>query len=567
MPTRTLNQRLTDWFAPSAPWGVTPRGLAIWMCAATFLVFAAHGAWPTPDSNEANYLGKAKHYWNPEWCGQDFYFQSADAHPVFYWTFGWLTLLMPLPAVAWIGRIAVWIGLAIGWQRLSSQLLRRIEFGPLAAATFVLLAERCHMAGEWVVGGIEGKSIAFVFIFFGLAELAAGRWTRVFPLFGAAAAFHVLVGGWAVVAALAAWTVVGRKQIGFVRLLPYLIIGGVLASPSVWYGLRLTRNVDPTIVAEANFLYVVERLPHHLWPERFQALIPRHIAVMATTAVLCGVLTGFPWTYFRRKPDAETSIDRLNPGGWRAIAVFFCAAAGIALIGMALPILLKDRPEQLHALMRYYWFRASDAYTPLVCALAAWRCLELLMDWNPSLAVTPLLGMGVLLVWDLGEQIPHWPFDVPGIHAARVDSRPDAVAGKKDFDPADWRATCAWISANTPESAVFLTPRGNKTFKWYAKRAEVVTVKDFPQDAVGIQNWWARLNVLHANPDKSSPRRWLRSPAEKGLDELRRLAGDYGAEYVLIQYLDEVPELPLTPLYRQGNFAVYRLAPVKQAEL
>ena len=39
-----------------------------------------------------------------------------------------------------------------------------------------------------------------------------GQWSRVWLLLGAASAFHVLVGGWAVVAALVAWCITGDQQ-------------------------------------------------------------------------------------------------------------------------------------------------------------------------------------------------------------------------------------------------------------------------------------------------------------------------------------------------------------------
>ncbi len=66
-----------------------------------FAVFFLHAGWAAPDVNEAHYLSKAKHYWDPAWCRSDFFCGTADAHQFFYWTFGWLTRYLSLPAVAW----------------------------------------------------------------------------------------------------------------------------------------------------------------------------------------------------------------------------------------------------------------------------------------------------------------------------------------------------------------------------------------------------------------------------------------------------------------------------------
>ena len=53
----------------------------------------------------------------------------------------------------------------------------------------------------------ESKVIAYVFLFLGLAMLARNRWCWVWPMLGIASGFHVLVGGWAVVAASLSWLV------------------------------------------------------------------------------------------------------------------------------------------------------------------------------------------------------------------------------------------------------------------------------------------------------------------------------------------------------------------------
>jgi hypothetical protein len=59
-------------------------------------IFAAAGAWPTPDTNEAHYLSKARHAFDPSWGGGDFFLESREAHGVFYRLLGPLAAAMPL---------------------------------------------------------------------------------------------------------------------------------------------------------------------------------------------------------------------------------------------------------------------------------------------------------------------------------------------------------------------------------------------------------------------------------------------------------------------------------------
>jgi hypothetical protein len=44
------------------------------------LVFLAVGGELTPHSNEAHYLSRLKHFWNPTWCAGDFFLESPESH-------------------------------------------------------------------------------------------------------------------------------------------------------------------------------------------------------------------------------------------------------------------------------------------------------------------------------------------------------------------------------------------------------------------------------------------------------------------------------------------------------
>ena len=158
-----------------------------------------------PEVNEPYYLGKAIHYWNPQWASSDWFLQTADTHAVFYFTVGWLALLLKPTTLAWTVRLLTWILLAWSWQRLSRALVPKAWGSVLTATLFVFLLQHCNMAGEWVVGGAEAKGFAFALAFLALEAMIEGYWNRMWLLLGAASAFHILVGGWAAIAAGAVW--------------------------------------------------------------------------------------------------------------------------------------------------------------------------------------------------------------------------------------------------------------------------------------------------------------------------------------------------------------------------
>ena len=170
-----------------------------------FAVFCLQGAWPVPEVNEPYYLGKAIHYWNPHWASSDWFLQTADTHAVFYFSVGWLALILKPTAFAWTLRLLTWALLAWSWQRLSRAVVPRAWASVLTATLFVFLLQHYNMAGEWVVGGAEAKGFSFVLVFLALEAMVEGYWNRMWLLLGVASAFHILVGGWAAVAAGAVW--------------------------------------------------------------------------------------------------------------------------------------------------------------------------------------------------------------------------------------------------------------------------------------------------------------------------------------------------------------------------
>ncbi len=143
-----------------------------------FAVFFIQGAWPVPDVNEPYYLGQVIHYWNPGWLRGDFFIETPNTHRVFCLAFGWLSLWLKPATLAWTGRILTWSLLAWAWRRLSFAVVPRPWWAVLSAALFVCLTDRCQMAGEWVIGGVEAKGFAYVLGFLGLEQLVRNRWNR-----------------------------------------------------------------------------------------------------------------------------------------------------------------------------------------------------------------------------------------------------------------------------------------------------------------------------------------------------------------------------------------------------
>ena len=502
-----------------------PRGRAALLeTALVFAVFFLQGGWPAPDVNESVYLAKIKHEWNPDWSPRDFYLNSTDAHAVFGLAVGWLTRFLSLPAFAWYGRLITWWLMAWSWQRLSFALAPRWWLAVVSAGLFVCLQERCQMAGEWVIGGFEAKGLAYVLVFLGLEMLVRNRWNRALWMWGAAAAFHVLVGGWTVVAAGLAWLSLGKHRPTLTTILPGLAGGLMLALPALWLALQLNAGADAETVREANRIYVFDRLPHHLAPQSFpKPAIFRHVLLVAAAVAL-----------FMLAPRG---------GGRRRLLSLVLGAAVVAAIGAAIALATSHDRALAAPLLRLYWFRLSDALVPLGVALGAIAHLA------ATSRITPLRGQ-----WQLGLVSGVAALHLAGYAVDRpFPTRPRADKENKVADYIAWRHVCGWVEANTPVDALFLTPRTQQTFKWYSGRSEVATWKGLPQNAAHIVEWWRRLNEIHRDRELS---RWRDSLNELSPQQLQQLGQEYQARYLLTE---AQPRLALELLYQNNAYAVYRL--------
>jgi hypothetical protein len=494
------------------------------------LVFFAIAGDPAPRVNEPHYLGRLKHFWDPSWCAGDLFLESPDAHGLFIWAFAWVTKWLSLTATAWVGCLLAWTLLAWAWQRLSWRIVPVPLASVLAAALWITLTDTAHLAGEWVVGGFEAKCFAYAFVLVALHALVDRRWNRVWIALGLAAAFHVLVGGWSLVVCGGIWVVDQIKgsagaspSRALISMLPGLTVGGLLALLGLMPALALNWHQPPEIVAEANRIYVFERLPHHLAlltmpPEDVVARLARH-----GLQILC------LWALAR----ANGRQGRASNDALRLVTWYAWGAAALAGIGFAIEIAFWGQPQIAAGLLRYYWFRLTDVAVPLAVSLQAASFIAVNFQERKPAAV-----------WALAVAISIAGLHV-GLSTATRWTNPVPPADAAMQDPAAWADACAWIAENTPRDALFLTPRRATSFKWRTNRAEVANRKDIPQDAAHMVEWFDRMQNLfyYQLGDDAEP---FDSIGQLGTERAVEMARRYGAAYIVA---DQDNPLALKAIY------------------
>ena len=530
MPFLKVNDGTDD----RTPQNDVPRKFAAiaWIEVALIVIcFTAIAGQATPNVNESHYLTKAKHFWNPGYCPGDIFLSSSFSHLAFYVTTGWLTLFVSLSSYAWIGRILSWTLIAIGWRRVCQQLFRVRLMSVLTAVFFVILNQRFHLAGEWVVGGFEAKGIAYGCVLLAISFLLQQRWHWVWPLLGTASMYHVLIGGWATIAAGVCFASalglssehqprkvdVVLKQLR--RQAVPLLIGFLIALIGILP--PLLTSASPELQQRANAIYVSQRISHHL---NFASFPVAHVSRF--------MIMVFVWFYFSGWIINAARGTRLQPR-LKLLRLFAAATLGISFAGLVLSGMAEKGGEEAtiaNGFLRFYLFRLSDFAVPAALALVSGHIIAKWVNNRSDFPhqVCASIFIGCIIVAGVALAQENHTDGRPSADARSLPNFPEDKTRTDDVFK-NWKRICRWVAENTSKDAIFITPAQQQTFKWYAGRAEVCCWKDVPQDPSAMVQWKSRIDQLTV-PQRTSDLGIFTYSDE----QLRFFAQKYGATHLIV---------------------------------
>lgn len=457
---------------------------------------------PIPGVNEPHYLTKARSYVDTDWCANDFFLQSADAHAVFFAVVGPVTQLLTFAETILAGRVLSLMLLAWGWNMLGQQLqLARYQI-VAAACAFCLIAASGNFSGEWVIGGFESKVPAY-----GCALAAVAFWLRAWCdesrrdyaiagiMAGMAVSWHPVVGLWFCIgiavtelllvvllrlrpASMSLSQNVTAPLLAQLRKLTangvtFALVSFVFALPGLVPALQVVMTTDVSAEQrdQANYIQVFWRLAHHLDPSTFPARAWIHTGIVAMVFVL-----GFGCLAWRRRqPVAARSA-------WWPFIGLLAAAAATAAAGVAIgwhegPAINAEHWQMRAFLLKFYPFRFFDALLPMATALVLAKALGAFIPRRTELILAgAFVLVTVAFAWR-GQAV------APSGYSARTY--------------VEWREACEWLKHNTPADSLIYSPRESFGMKLFAERAEYVCFKDCPQDSAGILEWNQRLWRIH----------------------------------------------------------------------
>ena len=501
------------------------------------LVFFVVAGDPPPHVNEAHYLCRLKHFWNPDWCAGDLFLESTDTQVVFIWTFGWVTRWLSLTATAWVGRVvgvdAVGLGLAAAELATGAAAASRPCCRPRCSSHSTTRGPSGRRMGR---RRRRGKCFAYVFVLLALRELVDRRWNAVWFLLGAASAFHPLVGGWSGVVCGGIWLLERSPTQS-----PLLsMLAGIRrrrtsrARSASCPRFVLTWNEPADIVAEAARIYVFERLPHHLAlltlpRDEISLRFVRHAALIVALVAADA----------RRKARLAEPAAPLAPH--RPIRLGRCCSWRSS--DFAIELAFWNQPLIAAKLLRYYWFRLTDFAVPMAVALYAVAIIAAGLERRRTWAVWALTIVLVLVGWQLSSTA----------RQRALNPIPPADAKVRDL-----RGLGRGLRVDRREHA------GGRPVP-HAALVAIVQMADRPARSrqsqgysagcPSIVEWFDRMkNILRR--EVNGVTEWLDSLGELGTERVRELADQYGFDYVL---MDRGQLLSLPIVYKNEEYVVYRV--------
>ncbi len=292
-------------------------------------------------------------------------------------------------------------------------------------------------------------------------------------IFGGAATFHPLVGGYSVIALLFSLFFFNKKEsLGIIKTSPFFALSGWPGIGIIIYNLVTSKGASGSI---ADLIYVA-RHPHHMIPADFIRYVHKGIPEWADYTLLIGNLVFcavvFVTAFIRLKKD--TSERKL----------LYYALGSFVLFILGLIIYFAG---QYH-LLKYYIFRFPDVIIPFTAYILFVSAADkMVFISKPRFSIATAIAIisitGILFGWT-------------SVKLAGMD-RPVSTLNESS----EKLEMYTWIKSNTPDESVFIIDPFIDNFNITAERAQFVTLKHIPQSEKDVMEWYSRLKKLNRGED------------------------------------------------------------------
>ncbi len=502
--------------------------------------------------NEVDVLPLAKQFADPDWIPNDWYLNlETNYRYLFQVIFGWLIVHLGFLPTSLIGRLICYTLVAWGIVLLGQKLGLSLSY--LLLATIAVTYQgylQGAIAGEWFVGGLEAKAVAYGLILLAIPLMLQRNYVLMTLLLGLATSFHVLVGGWALITTLGWFCLRPRKRLlklgkqGWLLLIIYLIA----SAGAIPGSLQQLLSSPPSGEISPAFIYVFLRLPHHLNPFAWHPLLWLRLIIYLVILTLCLVslkknadVKGWQTEDQARFELAEFTLISLIP---------FVAGVAIAFV------------DHQGTWLQYYPFRFGDMMLPLTTSLLFACYLETKFSLQKSKLRLWLLAC---LSCMLFVQVAFFTQQAT-TSLSFANAVPTFPSEQQDVD-SQWKLMSDWIRDHTAQDAIIIShPWKLANFTWMTERATIVKLKLFPQTKDGIMEYYERLNDLsggavakiYFGDEKLDQRKTVKAISEGfsnlNTAQVQELMTKYQSNYFLT---DDSHHLDLPIVHTQAAYILY----------
>lgn len=326
-------------------------------------------------SNEEAYFALAKQYFDPAWIPGSFTFTEwVGTRFLFQNIAGWALSFLTFEQLTFWGRFCSFLLLSFPVALVFKELRIKNAGILMILQLYISNSNTQHFFGmEWIFGGFESKTLAYIFIFYGYYFLLKSKF-ELSVLFAALASyFHVLVGGWFFVLVFLYACI---EQFNLKTIFRVGAIYVVTVLPLVIY-MASYLNESGSVIhgVDIDWVYSFFRNTHHTAPmheiQAMNKVLPR---VIVSFGLL--LLSLF---YFRKSEDLR--IRKLN-----RIALI---ALGIVFTGLIITYI------DVHGhLLKYYWFRIAA-----IGAFTYYIIIFLFLENNAGRLYCPVLWKSLVIIF------------------------------------------------------------------------------------------------------------------------------------------------------------------------
>ena len=425
--------------------------------------------------NEVDVLPLAKQFVDPTWMSSDWYLNTETNYRyLFQLIFGSCIVHLGFLVTSIMGRLLCYALVAYGLVLLGQKLGLRLSYLLLAIIIITYQGSfQGAIAGEWFVGGLEAKAVAYGLIMIAIPLMLNRNYIWMTLLLGVATSFHVLVGGWAFITTLGWLSIRPQARLFKLGKQIWLLLLIYIASSAFAIPATLHQLLTPSPVGNisSSFIYVFLRLPHHLNPISWHPILWLKFLVYLVVWIFCMISL---------KKNADSQGWNRETDARFELAEFTLIALIPFMAGIAISFF--DRQGQW---LQYYPFRFGDVMLPLTTCLLVSCSLQNQLSFQKykfRFLLAALLGCIF--------------FTQIGVFTQRAIAYQNFPAQQQNVNH-QWKLMSKWIHNHTEKDAIIIShPWKLDNFTWLTERATIVKLKMFPQTPSAIVEYYERLNAL-----------------------------------------------------------------------